>query len=178
MSAHPGHKAETIDREISRVASEIATRHAGTQGLAIAAIADGGIAFSRLLAERVGATLGCEIPCGNVDILFHRDDLSLRPIAKINIPTDLPYAVEDRTIVLVDDVLDSGRTARAAINEIFDQGRPAAIEFAVVVDRCSPRLPIQARYACFREAVAPGTKIDVRLDTSAHAIHYIVMQNA
>jgi len=96
------------------------------------------------VAERLHALLGLTTPLGKLDIAFYRDDFSrigLHPHVK---PSDLPYTVDNKHIILVDDVLHSGRTIRAALNEIFDYGRPASVKLAVLVERTGRELPIQA----------------------------------
>ena len=102
------------------------------------------------LAERLQQLLGGEIPLGTLDISFYRDDFSrigLHPQVK---PSHIPFEVEDRHIILVDDVLNTGRTIRAAMNELFDYGRPASVRLAVLVDRGARELPVQADFAAAR----------------------------
>ncbi|OJW94593.1 bifunctional pyr operon transcriptional regulator/uracil phosphoribosyltransferase PyrR [Thiobacillus sp. 65-1402] len=99
------------------------------------------------VAERLHAMLHCGMPLGTLDISFYRDDFSrigLHPQVK---PSNLPFDLEDRTILLVDDVLHTGRTVRAAMNELFDYGRPASIRLAVLVDRGGRELPIRPDFA-------------------------------
>ena len=109
---------------------------------AMLGIHTGGVWVMEALAERLGGG----IPCGTLDIAFYRDDFSrigLHPEAK---PSSIPFEVEDRPILLIDDVLYTGRTLRAAMNLVFDYGRPASIELAVLVDRGGRELPICAQY--------------------------------
>lgn len=112
----------------------------GREDVGIIGIHSGGVWIARALHE----ALGTELPLGEINITFYRDDFSrigMHPRVK---PSNLPFAVEDRHIVLVDDVLYTGRTIRAALNEIFDYGRPASVTLAVLVDRGERELPIQA----------------------------------
>jgi pyrimidine operon attenuation protein/uracil phosphoribosyltransferase len=122
----------------------IARSHQNTSELALVGIANGGLnlcsRLTRALTNR-GLTL---LPSGTIDITFHRDDVGQRPVFKIASPTDLPFAIDGATIILIDDVLSTGRTVRAALSEIFDQGRPALVELAVLFDRQTWRLPIRA----------------------------------
>ncbi len=112
----------------------------------------------RLAAELPGA------PCGVIDGSFHRDDIEGHPIPKEFSPTQIPADVGGATVVLVDDVLYSGRTAKAALDELFDHGRPAAVELAVLVDRGGRKLPLAADYCGLTVAAAEGQKVVVALD--------------
>src|SRR5512143_1809238 len=125
------------------------------------------------IAERLAQAIPGDHPVGSIDVSFYRDDFhrtGLKPEVK---RTDLPFEVEGATIVLVDDVLYTGRSVRAAINELFDYGRPAAIELAVLVDRGGRELPIEPTYAGTRLTVARDTSIvlsrgaDGRLELTA-----------
>jgi pyrimidine operon attenuation protein/uracil phosphoribosyltransferase len=98
------------------------------------------------LAERLHASLGVRLPVGTVDVAFHRDDFKNKGLAEGVRPSDLRFNVEDAHIILVDDVLDTGRTIRAAMNEIFDYGRPLSIRLAALVDRGGRQLPICPQY--------------------------------
>ena len=126
-----------VDPLIARMADAIAPTL--TPDTVIVGIHTGGV----WVAERLHALLGCKQPLGTLDISFYRDDFSrigLHPQVK---PSNLPFDLEGRDILLVDDVLHSGRTVRAAMNELFDYGRPASIRLAVLVDRGSRELPIR-----------------------------------
>ncbi len=112
-----------IDSIANSIANSIADKHRDHKELVIVGIANGGIPFSINLARALEKNLGHPVPCGSVDISFHRDDIGHKPITSIDNPTVLPVNIEDATVILADDVLFSGRTARAALNEIFDQGR-------------------------------------------------------
>jgi pyrimidine operon attenuation protein/uracil phosphoribosyltransferase len=101
---------------------------------------------------------------GVVDIAFHRDDIGQRPIPLTSASTDLPFAIDEATIILADDVYFSGRTARAALNEIFDQGRPAQIELAVLCERSGRRLPIVPDHVGFVLETTPEQRVEVKLD--------------
>ncbi len=151
---------------LEELIASLVGKHRSTPGLCVAGVANGGINFGRLLSEELTLRLGREVPYGTIDILFHRDDLATRPVPKITIPTDLPFPVDDAHILLADDVLHSGRTVRAALNEIFDQGRPAAVELVVVFDRMRPALPVLASHAVIRREVPESAK--VRLSLSEH----------
>ena len=116
------------------------------------------------LAERLRAALAPDSPLGVLDISFYRDDFSkigLHPQVK---PSHIPFDIADRTVILVDDVLYTGRTVRAAMNELFDYGRPARIRLAVLVDRGGRELPVCAEFAGARLDIAPHQNLDLRRD--------------
>ena len=134
--------SEELADAIQRLAIELANSHPDPSNLAVIGIARGGVELGRRLAKDVGERLNHELPFGSVDISFHRDDLSSNPVPNIMSFANLPFDVEGKTIILVDDVIFSGRSIRAALNEIFDQGRPAKVSLAVLVDRGGRSLPI------------------------------------
>lgn len=148
-----------VDPLIARLAEAIAPTL--TPETAIVGIHTGGV----WVAERLHAMLHCALPLGMLDISFYRDDFSrigLHPQVK---PSNLPFELEGRAIVLVDDVLHSGRTVRAAMNELFDYGRPASIRLAVLVDRGGHELPIRPDFAGLTLAVPDNQNINLsRLD--------------
>jgi pyrimidine operon attenuation protein / uracil phosphoribosyltransferase len=131
-----------VHAAIERLAAAIGARHRSTHGLLVLGIANGGIA----LAHRLCALLGIK-RVGDLDISFHRDDIGKHPIPKEFTPTLLPADVNGAHVLLVDDVLFTGRTVKAALDELFDHGRPATVELAVLVDRESRRLPVAADFA-------------------------------
>lgn len=126
------------------------------------------------VAERLHAALGLKTPLGSIDVSFYRDDFSrsgLHPQIK---SSDIPFEVEDRPIVIVDDVLYTGRTIRAAMNEIFDYGRPARIDLAVLVDRGGRELPICPRWAAQSMRIEPGKNLQLeRSETGALTLRLI-----
>jgi pyrimidine operon attenuation protein / uracil phosphoribosyltransferase len=156
--------AAEIAAAIDRIAEAITGRHRHAQQLTLVGIANGGIPFARRLAEAVGQRLGREIACGTADITFYRDDIGRRPIPAEIVGTDFPGSADGATVILCDDVLFSGRTVRAAIDEIFALGRPSLVELAVLVDRGNRRLPIAADYVGFNEPAGPEERVRVQLD--------------
>lgn len=155
--------AGNIQKAIEAIASSIATRHAATPRLLLLGIANGGI----ILAGRLAAALakrGITGGRGTLDISFHRDDIGRHPIPKEFAPTIIPHDVNGSTVILVDDVLHSGRTVKAALDELFDHGRPDSVELAVLVDRGGRRLPLAADYCGLTVAAADEEKIVVQLD--------------
>jgi len=136
--------ADEIRRATVRISHEIVEKQAGTDGLALIGIQRRGVPLARRLAEAIHEHEGVELPVGALDITFYRDDLSMiaqQPLVK---GTDLPFDLNGRTIVLVDDVLYTGRTIRAAMDALVDFGRPQAMRLAVLVDRGHRELPIRA----------------------------------
>ncbi|MFP6900528.1 MAG: bifunctional pyr operon transcriptional regulator/uracil phosphoribosyltransferase PyrR [Opitutales bacterium] len=154
-----------IETAIERIAEDIANNHRDTAELFIAGIAQGGIPLARRLATKISEHMGRKIPMGVVDVSFHRDDIGAKPIPKITSPTEIPKNVDGGTIILVDDVLFTGRSTRAALNELFDQGRPDRIELAVLVDRGGRKLPIQPDYVGFVEDTLNSEAVTVQMDS-------------
>jgi len=136
--------ADEIRRAVVRISHEIVEKQAGTEALALVGIQRRGVPLARRLAESIADNEGVRLPVGALDITFYRDDLSLvaqQPLVK---GTDLPFDLNEMTVVLVDDVLYTGRTIRAAMDALMDFGRPRAIRLAVLVDRGHRELPIRA----------------------------------
>jgi pyrimidine operon attenuation protein / uracil phosphoribosyltransferase len=163
VATPPKHDAKSIHQAIDRVASTIATRHAATNRLLILGIANGGIEFARRLTASLKKA-GLRPGTGTLDISFHRDDIGANPIPKEHAPTLIPHDVNGATVILADDVLHSGRTVKAALDELFDHGRPAAVELAVLVDRGGRLLPVAATYTGILLVAEDDEKIRVRLD--------------
>jgi pyrimidine operon attenuation protein/uracil phosphoribosyltransferase len=138
--------AQGIDRALTRIAHEILERAGGTDGLALVGIRTRGVSLARRIGERLQAIEGVTTPVGALDITLYRDDLGLKAEAPILRGTDIPFPVGGRTVVLVDDVLYTGRTIRAALDAIIDLGRPRMIQLAVLIDRGHRELPIRPDY--------------------------------
>jgi pyrimidine operon attenuation protein/uracil phosphoribosyltransferase len=155
---------QRIAQALESLVDGVVSRHRETPALAVVGIADGGIIFARKLAQLLALRLGRDVPLGTVNIAFHRDDIGLKPIPLNTASTDLPFAVDDATVILADDVFHTGRTARAALNELLDQGRPARVELAVLCDRGGRSLPILPDYTGFPVTATAGQRVEVRLD--------------
>ncbi|MES2770889.1 MAG: bifunctional pyr operon transcriptional regulator/uracil phosphoribosyltransferase PyrR [Pseudomonadota bacterium] len=125
---------------------------------ALVGIHSGGVWVARRLRELLGSTLIAE-EVGLIDVSFYRDDFAAKGLHPQVRPTSIPFAVENRPLLLVDDVLYTGRTVRAAINELFDYGRPAQIELAVLADRTGRELPITARYCPWQVALTHSEEL-------------------
>ena len=139
--------ADDVRRALVRISHEIVEKHGGTDGLALVGIQSRGVPLAERLADAIGENEGVRPPVGKLDITFHRDDLgrgaTRQPVVR---GTDIPFALESSTVVMVDDVLYTGRTVRAAMDALVDVGRPAAVRLAVLVDRGHRELPIRADY--------------------------------
>src|SRR5437773_3711320 len=144
MSGRQIMTADEIRRAAIRISHEIVEKQAGTAGLALVGIQRRGVPLARRIAEAIREHEGVDVLVGALDITFYRDDLSLvaqQPLVK---GTDLPFDLNESTIVLVDDVLYTGRTIRAAMDALVDFGRPRAIRLAVLVDRGHRDVPIRS----------------------------------
>jgi pyrimidine operon attenuation protein/uracil phosphoribosyltransferase len=138
--------ADDISRALSRIAHEIAEKNKGVEGIALIGIQRRGVPISKLIAEKIKKYENTDAPVGFLDITFYRDDLSLldeHPVVK---GTDIPFSITNTKVILVDDVLYTGRTARSAMEAVMDLGRPSAIQLAVLVDRGHRELPIRADF--------------------------------
>ena len=161
-----------IHAAIARLATAITARHGPGAKLLLLGIANGGIPLARRLAAQLSTK------SGTLDISFHRDDIGRHPIPKEFTPTVLPADVNGATVILVDDVLFSGRTVKAALDELFDHGRPAKVELAVLVDRGHHRLPVSADYIGLLLATAADEKVLVALDEKKPARDTIMIRPA
>jgi pyrimidine operon attenuation protein/uracil phosphoribosyltransferase len=153
--------AETAQRGIRRMAGQIVERASGAKSLGLVGIRRGGVPLAEDLARHIEALEGVRVPVGAVDISLYRDDASTAlPSPQIG-RSEIPFEVEGRRIVLVDDVLYTGRTVRAALDALLDYGRPQKIELAVLVDRGGRELPIQPDFVVKVAEVSANDRIDV-----------------
>lgn len=138
--------AEGIDRALTRIAYEMLERNKGVESLVLIGIRTGGVFLAKRLQQNIAAVEGCSVPLGILDITFYRDDLrSTRKKPKPG-TTDISFSLDDKKVVLVDDVLFTGRTIRAAMDALIDFGRPKLIQLAVLIDRGHRELPIRADF--------------------------------
>ena len=137
---------EEIRRALTRIAHEILERTHGGDGVILLGIPTRGVPLARRLAALIGEFEGLDVPCGSLDVTMHRDDLRLHPARTLGRTELPPGGVDGKTVVLVDDVLYSGRTVRAALDALNDLGRPRSVQLAVLVDRGHRELPIRADY--------------------------------
>jgi len=138
--------AGDIARALTRISHEILERNKGAEDLLLLGIPRRGVPLAQRIAARIASVEGYDVPIGSLDITMYRDDLRLKPARGLQ-PTEIPASgIDDRVVVLVDDVLFSGRTIRAALDALNDLGRPKAVRLAVLVDRGHRELPIRADF--------------------------------
>ena len=154
--------APAMQRVLTRVAHEIAERNERSNEVALIGIQKSGVPLAHRLAATLESIWGHSVPAGALDISMHRDDLDQRAAPQLH-PTEIPFDITGRTVVLVDDVLFSGRTIRAALDALTDLGRPARIQLAVLVDRGHRELPIRADFVGKNIPTAPNERVCVEL---------------
>ncbi len=154
--------AEAIARAVTRMAHEVLESNKGADNLGIVGIATRGAVLAERLADKIREIEGAEVPVGMLDISFYRDDLGMRRNPEVH-RTEIPFDVQGRDIVLVDDVLFTGRTIRSAMDAIMDYGRPDSIQLAVLVDRGHRELPIRADYVGKNVPSSRRERVTVRM---------------
>ncbi len=159
--AKPVLGADEIRRALTRIGHEILERTEGAADVVLLGIPTRGVPLARRLAERLAETEGTRLPVGSLDITLYRDDLRLRPARTLGHTEVPPGGIDGKVVILVDDVLYSGRTVRAALDALGDLGRPRAVQLAVLVDRGHRELPIRADYV--GKNLPTSTREDVRV---------------
>jgi pyrimidine operon attenuation protein/uracil phosphoribosyltransferase len=161
-AARPVLEAADVSRALTRISHEIIERNRGANDVVLLGIPSRGVPLARRVAAKIAEVEGTNVPVGSLDVTMYRDDLRTRGIRALE-ETDLPEGgVDGKTVVLVDDVLFSGRTIRAALDALTDLGRPAAVQLAVLVDRGHRELPIRADYV--------GKNIPTSLREAVHVL--------
>jgi pyrimidine operon attenuation protein / uracil phosphoribosyltransferase len=160
--------ADRIGRTLTRIAHEIVERNKGVDDLALVGVRTRGVHIARRLARSLKEITGDSVPTGALDITLYRDDLMRQPVGPQPLVrrTEIPFSIDNRKILLVDDVLYTGRTVRAALDALIDFGRPAAIQLVVLVDRGHRELPIKADYVGKNLPTASDESVQVRLQES------------
>ncbi|MEK7275067.1 MAG: bifunctional pyr operon transcriptional regulator/uracil phosphoribosyltransferase PyrR [Candidatus Desantisbacteria bacterium] len=156
--------ASELSRTILRLSYEILERNKGAQNLAIIGIQSRGVPIAQRIAKNIASVENCKIEMGVLDITLYRDDLTTisdQPVVK---PTQILFDITGKKIILIDDVLYTGRTVRCAIDQLMDFGRPASIQLAVIIDRGHRELPIQADYTGRVVATTNDEVIEVRIE--------------
>ena len=155
--------AQDISRALTRIAHEILERNGGAQDIALVGMHTRGVPLAKRLAQSIQEFEGFSVPLGSLDIVLYRDDLSrlVRPLIR---PSDIEFQVENKRIILIDDVLFTGRTIRAAMDALNDFGRPSQIQLGVLVDRGHRELPIRPDYVGKNVPTSSNQEIDVLLE--------------
>jgi pyrimidine operon attenuation protein / uracil phosphoribosyltransferase len=155
--------ARDVSRALTRIAHEILERNKGASGLLLLGIPTRGVPLARRIAAKIAAVEGVDVAVGSLDVTMYRDDLRMRP-ARTLMPTEIPTeGIDGKVVVLVDDVLFSGRTIRAALDAMNDLGRPQAVRLAVLVDRGHRELPIRADFVGKNLPTSLVEKVSVHL---------------
>ncbi len=156
-----------INRALTRISHEIIERSKGGEDLCLVGIQRGGVYIAERLARKISEAEKTEVPLGSLDIAFYRDDLRIRaqPVVR---RTEIDFDVTGKNVVLVDDVLYTGRSIRAAMDAIFDIGRPSSVQLAVLIDRGHRDLPIRADYVGKNIPTSMGERVDVLLEEDGH----------
>lgn len=155
---------DTLQRSLMRIAHEILEKNKGTQDLCLVGIRNRGAFLAKRLADCVGKIESAEVPVGILDITLYRDDLTLIAAGPLVHKTEIDFDINDKNVVLVDDVLYTGRTVRAALDALMDFGRPKSIQLAVLIDRGHRELPVRADYAGKNIPTAKNETVEVRLE--------------
>lgn len=155
-------EADDVRRAIRRIAHEILERHHGAGGVVLVGVHTRGVPLAEAIAEAIDEVEGVKVPVGELDIGLYRDDLSRRPTTRLS-RTLIPVDLTEEVVVLVDDVLYTGRTVRAALDALLDLGRPRRVELAVLVDRGHRQLPIRPDYVGKNLPTATDERVTVRL---------------
>ncbi len=156
--------SEEVQRALRRIAHEIIERNGGAQGTALVGIRARGVPLAHRLAQVIAESEATQVPVGALDITLYRDDIAIRADHPVVRRTEIPFDIEGLTVVLVDDVLYTGRTIRAAMDALMDLGRPRRIQLAVLVDRGHRELPIQADFVGKHVPTARDEEVVVRVE--------------
>lgn len=152
-----------IERALTRIAHEILERNSGAESLALIGVITRGASMAQRIAERIKKIEKIEVPVGLMDIGLYRDDIHTNLDQPLIQTTEIPFQIRDKNIILVDDVLFTGRTIRAALDQIIDFGRPRSIQLAVLIDRGHRELPFRADYVGMNLPTAKSDKVIVQL---------------
>ena len=168
--------SDEVRRALVRISHEIVEKHGSTAGLVLVGIQTRGVPLAERLAEAISTHEGVRPPVGSLDISFHRDDRAVAAHAPQVKGTHLPFPLEESTVVIVDDVLYTGRTVRAAMDALVDEGRPAAVRLAVLIDRGHRELPIRADFVGKNVPTSRAETIQVRLRESDGGEDEVVLE--
>jgi pyrimidine operon attenuation protein / uracil phosphoribosyltransferase len=158
--------ADDVARATVRIAHEVIERNHGLDGVVVIGLQTGGVPLAHRLVEAIERIEKVRVPIGLLDVAFYRDDIGIRPVLPEAV-TDIEFAVDGTTVVLIDDVLFTGRTIRAALNALNDYGRPRSVQLAVMIDRGHRELPIRPDYV----GKNLPTRRDEMVDVSEDGVH-------
>ena len=164
-------------RSLSRIAHEIIEKNKGTNDLVLVGIRTGGIHLANRLRKKIYEVEKVELPVGVLDITLYRDDLMTKKEHPVLKTTDIPYDISKKTVVLVDDVLFTGRTIRAALDSLMDLGRPQSIELAVLIDRGHRELPIRADFVGKNLPTGKEEKVKVLLEEEGEEDRVVILHS-
>jgi len=167
--------AQEINRALTRIAHELIEKNHGISNVALVGIRTGGVYLAKRLAKKLQEIEGTAVPVGELDITLYRDDLNARKVHPVLRKTDIPFDITDLTVILVDDVLFTGRTIRAAMDGLIDLGRPGEIQLAVLVDRGHRQLPIKATYVGKNLPTALEETVEVYLEEAGTPDRVVIL---
>src|SRR5580692_2299500 len=168
--------ATEIDRTMQRLAHEMVEKSGGTSNLALIGIRRRGVPLAKRIVQAMRVIDGVEVPVGTLDITLYRDDLSKVAPQAVLQSSDIPFTVDDKDLVLVDDVLYTGRTIRAAMNGLFDLGRPKRVRLCVLIDRGHRELPVEATFIGRSVQTSDAEIIEVRLNEIDHEERVVLVE--
>lgn len=154
--------ADDVARVVKRISHEILERNKGSSDLAFVGVRTRGVFLARRLAGTIEEIEGGRVPVGELDVAFYRDDIATRPASEVGV-TEIPFDINEKKVVIVDDVLYTGRTTRAAMDALMDFGRPRVVQLAVLVDRGHREVPIRADYVGKNIPTSGNEKVKVSL---------------
>lgn len=166
-----------VERTVVHLAHEIVEKTEAMQAVALVGIRRRGVHLAKRLARKVQEISSASVPVGTLDIQFYRDDLSKVDQKPVVLPSQIPFSVTDKDIILVDDVLFTGRTARAAMEALFDHGRPRRVRLCVLIDRGHRELPIEAAFVGKRIPTSAQDRIEVRLREEDSAEKVLMLES-
>ncbi|GAB6182379.1 bifunctional pyr operon transcriptional regulator/uracil phosphoribosyltransferase PyrR [Thermodesulfovibrio hydrogeniphilus] len=167
---------QEIERILTRITSEILEKNNGAENLCLIGIVTGGLYLAERIKRKIKETEGIDVPLGVLDISFYRDDINKIKANKSVQPTNIPFSIDDKKVVLIDDVLYTGRSVRAAMDALMDFGRPSEIQLAVLIDRGHRELPIMANYIGKYIPTARNEKIKVYLKETSGKDSVVLMK--
>ena len=165
-----------ISRVLTRIAHEILERNKGTDGVVLVGLRSRGIELARRLSRNIKEIEGVEVPVGALDVTLYRDDLGKVGVQLVVRKTEIPFTVDQKKVVLVDDVLYTGRTIRAAMDSLMDLGRPRLIQLAVLVDRGHRELPVRADYVGKNVPTSQQEQVQVLLEEDDGVDRVVILE--